>query len=142
MKKFHSIAHRIPTWLPTVLAVGLLLWLTLASKPLGDNHVHLFPGADKVAHMLMFGGTAAALLFDIQKHRGWRPLSLGILIAVALALSLLGVAIEFAQEAMGAGSSFEEADMSADALGAFTSDLLWIIFQKYWSIKTDNDGGN
>ncbi len=142
MSRFHSIARRIPAWLPTVIAVGLLLWLTLAGKPLGDTEVHLFPGADKVAHILMFGGTAVAILFDCQKHRGWRPLRWPVLIAVAAIVSIGGVAIEFAQEAMGDGRSFEKADMAADTFGAFAAALLWIVFQKYWSIKSHKDGGN
>lgn len=141
MNRFHSIAHRIPAWLPTIFAVGLLLWLTLASRPLGDNDVQLFPGADKLAHALMFGGTAAALLFDLQKHCGWRPLGWLQIIEIAVAISLAGVAIEFAQEAMGDGRSFEEADMAADAIGAFAVAFLWIAFQKYWSINRKSNGG-
>lgn len=142
MNRFHSIARRIPAWLPTALAVGLLLWLTLAPKPLGDNELHLFPGADKLAHALMFGGTAAALLFDLQKYRGWRPLRWPAPTGIAIALTLAGVAIEYAQKAMGDGRSFEEADMVADAVGAFAAAFLWIAFQKYWSIKTKTDGGD
>lgn len=135
MKRFHSIARRIPAWLPTILAVGLLLWLTLAPKPLGDNDMDLFPGADKLVHTLMFGGTAVAFLFDLQKHYCWHPLRWPTLIGIAVSLSLAGIAIEFAQEALGDGRSFEEADMAADTIGAFSAAALWCAFQKHWSIK-------
>lgn len=141
MKRFHSIARRIPAWLPTILAVGLLLWLTLAPKPLGDNNMVLFPGADKLVHALMFGGTAAAFLFDLQKYHSWRPLRWPTLIGIAVILSLAGVAIEFAQEALGDGRSFEETDMVADTIGAFAAAILWRAFQKHWSIKIKANGG-
>ena len=142
MNRLHSIVRRIPNRLPTVLAVGLLLWLTLASKPLGDNDMPLFQGADKLAHALMFGGTTAVLLFDIQRERGWHALRWILPVTAGTVFSLVGVAIEFAQEVMGNGRSFERADIAADTVGAYTMAILWIIFQKYWSIKTSYDGRN
>jgi len=114
-----------PPWIPSILTVALILWLTLAPKPLGDNSPDLFPGADKVVHALMFAFLTGVLIVDYVRRRHWRSAPPGIIWGSAAASAALGVAIEYAQEWMAIGRGFETADMAADAAGALLCALVW-----------------
>ncbi|MCM1111421.1 MAG: hypothetical protein NC336_09440 [Clostridium sp.] len=109
-----------PGWLLTVLAVGLMLWLTLSPQPLPENDIELFPGADKLVHGLMFGGIAwlAGIDFIVrgERHRSCNPLA--VFVVAAVAASLLGGAVEILQEGMALGRSGDLADWLADTAGA------------------------
>lgn len=129
VKNFKKYLARIPVWLPTIMILAAICWLTLAGKPTGDIEMPLFPGADKIGHALMFGALAFAAELDWMHARHWRPLPLPAVAAVAIGASAIGIAIEFLQEAMHTGRSFEIADMLADAFGAVLVSALWIIFQ-------------
>ena len=41
-----------------------IIYLTLFPQPLGENEVHLFEGADKIVHFIMFGGLTGTFIFD------------------------------------------------------------------------------
>lgn len=111
----------------------LILWLTLAPKPLGDDAPSLFPGADKIAHGLMFGFLTMMMLLDWQRRNQWRPTSWIRSLTDAACASLLGILIEFAQAYMNLGRGFEYADMVADTIGSFTIAIVWMFFQKFWA---------
>ncbi|MDE5643542.1 MAG: VanZ family protein [Muribaculaceae bacterium] len=59
----------IPRWLATVLVTAAILYATLASNPVGADHLPLFPGIDKVVHFIMFAALTAALLFDLSRMK-------------------------------------------------------------------------
>lgn len=113
----------VPPVVFSALAVTGMLWLTLAPDPLPDETPVLFPGADKVAHFLMFGVIAALLALDIYRLKGSRRAWL----AGALVSGLLGGVIEIVQDAMGAGRSADWADWAdwaADVAGAIVGALI------------------
>lgn len=126
MRIRHHI-DKLPSWLPTVLTLAVILWLTLARKPLGDTELPLFPGADKIVHALMFGFLTVILLLDHSRSRGWSIPTAKRAAVAALSSTALGVAIEFMQKWMHAGRGFEIADMIADLAGSVIAATLVII---------------
>lgn len=123
----------LPPWLLTALTLALILWLTLSPDPLGDDAPHLFPGADKVVHALMFGFLTVMMLLDRQRRRGWKVLPPVAVWCAALLSASVGIAIEFAQRAMAMGRGFEVADMAADAAGACICAVMWLLLQRRWT---------
>lgn len=109
----------IPQYAPTILVGLLVLYLTLFPRPVGAEMVEVFPGADKLVHFIMFGVMCGTFLYD--RWRFGRPCGpVGAFIA-AIAVSLIGVAIEWLQTAMGMGRSEDIIDAIADAVGAFAA---------------------
>lgn len=129
MQRFRQIFDKIPYWVPSFITVALICWLTLAPRPLGDVEVPLFPGADKIAHGVMFGFLVIILLIDICRARKWGSISLPVVSVVALGCAAFGVGIEFIQQHMQAGRSLEAWDMVADVTGAITCAALWLVIQ-------------
>lgn len=136
MEKIKKILTLLPPWILTVLTTALILWLTLSPQPLGPEPPALFPGADKIAHALMFGFLTAMVCLDMQRSRGWRRLKPTATVVAATAASVFGIAIEVAQLAMAMGRGFEVADMVADAAGAFATAWGWNLLQGYWCRKS------
>jgi len=105
----------IRRWWGTILSLTLILWLTLAPKPVGNHHFHLFVGADKCVHAFLF----ALLGFAFIAERGaGRTIARNVALTAFGAIACLGAVIEIAQEMMGLGRTFEWADIMADASGA------------------------
>lgn len=120
----------LPPWIVTAIVLAAILWLTLAPHPVGDVEVPLFPGADKLAHALMFGGLAFVACLDWCRVRSWRSLSGWLITLFAVASALIGIGIEYLQSAMHLGRAFEVADMVADASGALLTGLGWYIYER------------
>lgn len=120
--------ERIPVWSFTIVCTLLILWLTLVPKPLGELKAPFFPGADKLAHAIMFGGLVLCAAFD--RYRSGHRLTVTFLLLAAACATLLGIVIEFMQRAMHAGRGFELADMIADCAGAFVVAIGIILFKK------------
>lgn len=132
MEKFRQILSKLPAAIFSVFTVILILWLTLAPKPLGDDPPQLFPGADKIVHAIMFGFLTAMMLLDWQRIHGWERATWGMSTLYATAVSFFGIFIECAQSFMGLGRGFDWWDILADAIGAFLIAVLWIPLQKFW----------
>lgn len=128
MKELKRHLSRLPAWLLTIVTVALILWLTLAPDPLPDEEpLHLFPGADKVVHGLMFGFLTFTALVDWSRGRDYRRVGWKVCLLTAALVTCFGIAIEFAQRGMALGRGFEILDMVADGTGAFTVAAIWII---------------
>lgn len=109
----------IPAYLPTCVCLLLVLYLTLFPKPLGDEEIELFEGADKVVHFIMFGGLTGTFIFD--RRRTLRTLPMAGAVATAFVVTALGGVIELLQDAMDMGRGGDPADFTADLLGAFAA---------------------
>lgn len=131
MQKFRNIIGKIPTGLLTGVTLALILWLTLAPHPTGDLDLPLFPGADKVVHVIMFGFITFTALLETMKYEKWEMLSLVTVGVISIACALLGIGIEVIQRAMGLGRSFEILDILADTGGAIGVGGIWAMFQKF-----------
>lgn len=158
--KIQRLLVKLPSWLLTIIVILVILYLTLWPDPLPDDTPHLFPGADKVVHALMFGGLTLVILIDRQRYTAgsgkpghsdndtadsihdadhsvdsvsWPPLKPGFVWPVALASSLFGAVIECLQWGMGLGRGFEAGDIVADTVGSFLFAALWLRLQHNWT---------
>ena len=131
MDKARRIMEKLPPWILTALTTLAILWLTLAPKPLGDMKPELFPGADKVVHAIMFGGLALVIYIDRSRSKGWSVLSAAYVITAMFAVMLFGAGIEFLQDMMGSGRSFDVNDIWADVAGAALTALLWLTLTRF-----------
>lgn len=111
-----------------MLTVLLILWLTLARDPVGDIDLPLFPGADKIAHGIMFGFLTFVLMVDYSHQHGWRKVRSWEAAVAALASTSFGIVIEIAQREMDNGRSFDILDIAADVVGSLTVAVIWIAF--------------
>lgn len=126
-KNLKSRLAKFPPWTLTIICVAAILWMTLAPHPLGEEELPLFPGADKLAHAIMFGGVAVVVLLDLAR-RNDRPLPRPKTVwCVAAFSSIFGATVEIAQWRMGLGRSFEWSDIIADTAGAFIFSWLWLL---------------
>lgn len=128
-KNILRLISYIPAWVLTTLCLIAILWLTLNPSPTPDVDLPLFPGADKLIHAIMFGALTFTACFDYEKFRGNRSRkSILTPLIMAAASTATGIGIEFLQQAMALGRSFEIADMAADAVGAFSAASIVILY--------------
>lgn len=121
----------IPAWVLTGVTLVVILILTLMPAPPDAPHIELFPGADKVVHGVMFGALTLVALIDWARGRPLRSVRWPICVIMASLSSLVGVAVEYLQEAMALGRSFDTGDILADATGAFLVALIWTAAEKW-----------
>lgn len=126
VEQFHTAMQKLPKWLLSIVCVAVILWLTLAPHPFGDEELPMFPGADKIVHGVMFFGLTLSLLFDTLRYKHWHHLSLPLIAAMSLASMGLGILIEVVQPLFGRG--FEYWDMGVDITGAILGGALWTLF--------------
>ena len=115
----------IVNWLPTAVVTAAVLWLTLAPVPVPYTGVHLFEGADKVVHFLMFFGLTVIVLLDLKRHKG--ALTPKAMIAVWAIVTLFAGADEAAQSSMGLGRTSDILDFASDCAGVLTATVgMWL----------------
>ena len=132
MKDMKRYLSRLPAWFFSCLTFLAIIWLTLAPKPLGEKPPPLFPGADKLAHGIMFGGLTAMMLLDWQRKHEWKDIGPGRDILYAVGVSMFGVLIEIMQAVMDLGRGFEYSDIVADTIGSFFFASIFLFSQKFW----------
>lgn len=137
MHKEKKCDYQLPAWSLTILTLGYILWLTLAPRPMGGVEMDLFPGADKIVHGVMFGFLTFVVFLDRTRNGGESKVTILFAIVVSSLVSLLGIAIEFIQDEMQLGRSFDYLDMVADTTGTFAVAFLWILFEKKKYKKAD-----
>lgn len=110
--------REIPDYQPTMAVICLILYLTLLPQPFGEEELPLFPGADKIAHFLMFGGLTGTFIYD--RWRCGSILRLKGAWLAALCSALFGAIVEWLQYSMQLGRSGNDIyDALANAAGAF-----------------------
>lgn len=114
----------MPKGVSSILTLAVILALTLSPAPEKAVHVPLFPGADKIVHFLMFGFLCWIILFEADNSSHKRTHRLILTAIVTIVVSLIGLAIEFLQEAMNCGRSYDFNDFIADTAGAFTGAII------------------
>lgn len=127
-----DLLHKLPPYTFTVVIMGIILYLTLVPKPLPDNDIELFPGADKVVHAIMFGALTGAVALDRGLRSGIKALGMKNLIIYALIGSIAGGIIELMQGAMEMGRSADVWDFVADTLGAILAASIARPIIKWW----------
>lgn len=133
MKLINTILRNSPPYIYTLVILLAICWLTLVPKPLPDTDFQLFPGADKVAHFVLFGAFAGAFFIDMMRAGKKRSAVLCACIAGVISI-ILGAGVELFQYLMGAGRSAETADFVADAAGAIVvATAFYFIDRKYFN---------
>ncbi len=114
MKRF---LLNLPPYLPSVLVLILLFYLTLVPKPLPDVDIPIL-NFDKVVHVIMMAGVYLTFAFDYTRRERQHKLSLSVILLFLVITVLLGGFIELAQgtELIHRGCDF--ADFIADAIGS------------------------
>lgn len=129
MERIKYFLTRLPAWTLSVLCFLAICWLTLSPDPLGDEYMPLFPGADKIAHGLMFGGFTFCIMVDCLRRKDWPGGMQAIKISFIAPVipCIVGIATEFLQGEMEVGRSFEFWDMVADICGAWLVAAIFVI---------------
>ena len=122
-----KILDILPPFVLCISTALVVIYLTLMPKPLGDVHIPLFEGADKVVHFLMFFGFAGCCFVDYKRWRMRNVALWAIFSGVAL-----GAIVEVAQEAMGIGRSGDWIDFVADTAGGVLGCVSAIMINKKW----------
>lgn len=113
----------IPTGLLSILATAMIVYLSLASDPLSVNEMKLFPGFDKVAHVLCYFGCTLIYILDYAKYKFPHHTQLSIELALTSTAIILGLFMEIAQLVMLNGRSYEVLDWVCDIAGAVLAFL-------------------
>jgi len=121
------MSRSLPALARLLPALGVMAAIFLLSHQQADDLPPLFPHFDKIAHFLIYGLLAAALVgaFEpgLRQRRPW-PVA-GIVVLWCLAY---GLSDEFHQSFI-PGRFPSLADIVADTLGAVAVSLGWIVVQ-------------
>lgn len=125
-----KLINSLPTGTITIAVTAAVLYLTLDPNPLPDNHIHLFPGADKVVHGIMMTGIVWAATIDraryCARHKKSNPPKAPLTLYL-VATILFGGLIELLQLAMDMGRGAEWTDFAADSIGAFAAYIISLL---------------
>ena len=113
----NNIKNFIIKYWPSALTLGVVLYATLFSDPLGDHEMPPIPHLDKLIHAIMMGGLYGAVAFDTQRANKSRRLSRRFLNTLAIVIMAFGIIDEIAQVTMGLGMSGDVLDLAADWTG-------------------------
>lgn len=113
-------------WIITSITVALVLYLTLAPKPLPDDVIPIIPGLDKVIHALMFGAIAAAAILDAshRKPHSFSAASRRLIVITTIATSIFGGIVELLQFHLVNNRSGDIFDFIADFAGIVIFSLI------------------
>ncbi|MCM1292090.1 MAG: GNAT family N-acetyltransferase [Bacteroides sp.] len=122
-KHISNLLFRLPAPVLSIIAVVTLLIVTLIPR-VPEIETVSFPMADKCAHLLMFGLVSTAILMDFCRRKlRFRFIYWSI---IAVLVTLLGIIIEYLQDAMNMGRSADAWDAVADGIGAFLIPLIFL----------------
>jgi len=106
---------------PMLLCMGTIFFLS--HRPGSTIELPIFPGADKLVHMLVYGLLSATVIFSFPPESRRRRTRL-VLTAAVLVPLLFGLSDEYHQSFV-AGRSTEVLDLVADGAGGLIVGLLW-----------------
>lgn len=114
MHKIHNILLRIPS--PLLSVVGtILLFVTTLIPEKSVPTIPIFPGADKIVHIIMFALLTWAYIFDLTRKS--KRVSVSILIYVSVIMIIYAAGTEWLQGEMGYGRSADFNDFISDLAG-------------------------
>ncbi|MDD2960988.1 MAG: VanZ family protein [Muribaculaceae bacterium] len=130
MKRF---LININTGVSTLIVLLLIFYATLSPNPFHlSESTKLFPGADKIVHLIMFMTLTISALFDYSKKTFPHHLKIKITTALIAGCIVIGGLIEILQEFLTASRSGNFLDFYADIAGILIGLLLYKFFiEKY-----------
>lgn len=117
MKNF---LYGIPAYLPTIVALLLLFYLTLVPQPLPPMEVTML-NADKLVHVAMMWCVSATIMFDYKRRERQRLLPLSVRLYIMVGTIALGALIELAQGTDFINRGCDVWDGVANAVGCILS---------------------
>jgi len=116
-----KIKKLITGFWPTAIVIGVILYATLSSDPLGADEIPPIPHLDKLIHAVMMGGLFGSLCFDMQRADKSKALSRRCLIVTALVIMAFGGIDEIVQATMDNDRSGDWLDLAADWTGTWVA---------------------
>ena len=132
----HIIKHT-PPWIPSTAVIAIIGYISLDSDPLSISHIHLFYGADKIIHFIMYFTLCTVLILDYAKTRLPHHTQLSTEIAFTTLAFALGLIFEVLQGAITENRTFDIYDIVANTSGAvagFAFLKLWLM-HKFRKLK-------
>ena len=123
-----KLIKAIPAGIPTVLVVALIAYLSLAPNPFDINKLPLFPGADKLEHIVMYFGATTIFLLDYAKKRLPHHTKTNLELAITAGAMVFGFVMEIMQLIMRMGRSYDMLDVVSNCLGA----AIAYVVMRYW----------
>jgi VanZ family protein len=109
-----------------LLCMGTIFFLS--HQPGDTLDLPIFPGADKLVHMLAYGVLSATVIFSFSSES--RRSRRGLVFAAAILVPLLfGLSDEYHQSFV-PGRSSEFLDLVADGAGGLVVGLVWFLRNK------------
>jgi VanZ family protein len=108
-------------FVPMLLCMGTLFFLS--HQPGDSFDLPLFPGADKLTHMIAYGVLGATVIFGFSAEARKTKRVL-VLVAAVLVPVLFGLSDEYHQSYI-AGRSSEVLDLVADGAGGLIVGVCW-----------------
>lgn len=127
MTTIKKLIHIIPAGVPSVLAIGLDAYLSLASTPVPSS-IPMFEGADKVVHFIMYMAITLVFTYDYAKYKFPHHTKLNMEFMLMTISMLLGLIMESLQLSLTVDRCFEFLDIIANVSGAAAGFLL----QRLW----------
>ncbi|MBQ7690041.1 MAG: VanZ family protein [Muribaculaceae bacterium] len=112
------ILRALPAGMASLLVVAAIAYLSLSSDPMGASHIHLFPGSDKVIHLLMYLAASMAFILDYAKVQLPHHTRQNVELALMASAMLLGLIMEVCQLYLTTTRSFDVSDIAFNCLGA------------------------
>lgn len=114
-------------FVPTLLVLMAITYLSLAEDPVHAREMHLFEGADKLVHGCMYLGLVVVGCYDMYRV-GLRPTGTSCLLWCVVAVAWGGL-MELLQGALTVGRSADWFDFLANSCGALVGLVLclWVL---------------
>lgn len=115
---FKRFILALPTGVPSIITIAVIAYLSLADNPVGADEFALFPGADKLAHFLIYFVAASVFILEYCKKRMPHHTHLNVELALMTCAIILGMIMEAGQLLVPETRDFEVQDIVANTLGA------------------------
>lgn len=117
-------------FVPTIVVLAVITYLSLAQDPVHTQGLHLFEGADKVVHGCMYLALVVVGSYDLYRVGHF---SVGGSLGWMVAAVVWGGVMELLQGAMGLGRSADWLDFAANSCGAVVGLLLSLyVLPRFW----------
>lgn len=117
-------------FVPTIVVLAVITYLSLAQDPVHTQGLRLFEGADKVVHGCMYLALVVVGSYDLYRVGRF---SVGGSLGWMVAAVVWGGVMELLQGAMGLGRSADWLDFAANSCGAVVGLLLSLyVLPRLW----------
>lgn len=127
MKK---LIKALPIGTLSIIAIAIISYLSLDTTPFGKENIQLFPGVDKIVHVLMYFFTACMFELDYAKFRLPHHTKADIELLCACFAMLFGFVLEIIQLRFIDARMFESWDIVANCVGA----VLGFFYLRLWGM--------